>query len=374
MKTSDSSPSTIVNPAAFAEAIREEQLPHIDHLVTGEKAERKIGSEAHLREEARALNLGHAAGHASYGDALSSEVREPLAEHHGLEAQLEAAEPRRHVSEQLHASAANLVVALRAVPFNSIDPLRKRLNNVAKVLLITGDTSVLGDQVYRASTPIALALLLGLSLATSVVAVGAKCGHEIAAAHQRKERGDAPDGAISLVRPLYDDGTAEERYRFWLHLAYMAAAVMFLALFFIGHGSGDAEELAVGYGLLGALTVAGSAGAEAYATNDAAEQQGLAENRLAESEDALKEFEGLEARSAAASSFATSTEHASRHSAVATAATVTVTANRLPDSPEVGGYVDGGHLPVTAAPPSPVELSQCRLRPQHVRDNAPRMT
>ena len=77
--------------------------------------------------------------------------------------------------------------------------------------------------------------------------------------------------------------------------------------------------------------------------------------RLTDSGDELKEFEGVEQRSASAGSQATTKEHAARHRAVATAATVTATANRLPDTPEVGGYVDGGHIPVTAPPPAPAE-------------------
>ena len=182
MKKSNNPPTTIVNPAALAESRRGEPLPHVDHLVTGENGTRKIAPDARFREEAVAVNLGHGAGQDVYDDALIREVDPVRSEHQGLEAQLEAAEPRRRPAEQLHVGAANLVAALRAVPLNAIDPQRKQLNNLAKVLLITGDTSVIADQVYRATTPIWLAIPLGLSLAASVVAIGAKCGHEIAAA------------------------------------------------------------------------------------------------------------------------------------------------------------------------------------------------
>ena len=321
MKRPDVPPPTNVNPATSAEAVRSEPLAHIDYLVMGENAERKIPPDAHFREEFRAVNLGNAAGHAHYGDVLTGAIRDAQAEHDGLEARLEAAEPRRHGTEQLHAMQASRVAALEAVSLNSVDPIRKHLNSIAKVLLIIGDTSVIADQVFRASTPMVLAILLGVSLATSVVAIGAKCGHEI------------------------------------------AAATMFFALFLLGHGSGDPAELAFGYGLLGALTVAGSAAAEAYATNDVAEHLTAAERRLGKRADQLVAFEDAEDRSAERASFASTTERAARHGAVATAATVTATANRLPETPEVGGYVDAGHVPTTPEPPVPAPAPDEPNRP-----------
>ena len=353
MNNADIGGSTKINPAASAETINSTQLPHVDYLVTGQNAERRIPADARFREEARAVNLGHAAGHAVVSEALAQDILPPLAEHYGTEARLEASEHRRHISEQLHVAAANVAAALREVPLNDVDPIRRLSVNVGKLLLIIGDTCVLANQVYRASTPIWLAIPLGLSLATSVVAIGSKCGHEIATTQQRRDRGPAPEYAASVVRPLYDNGTAEERHLLWQRLSYLAAGVMFLALYFIGSGSGDPVELAAGYGLLAALTVAGSAGAEAYAANDAAEQREQAERRLARMGNELREFEDLEKLSAQRYGEAATLEVAAHHRGVATATTVTATANRLPDSPEVGGYIDGEHIPVTAAPPSP---------------------
>lgn len=349
--------------------LRSEPLAHIDYLVMGEHAERKLPPDARFREESRAVNLGNAAGHAHYGDVLTGTIRDAQAEHDGLESRLEAAEPRRHGAEQLHALQASRVAALAAVPLSAVDPIRKHLNGVAKLLLITGDTSVIADQVFRASTPMVLALLLGVSLATSVVAIGAKCGHEMAAADQRKDRGSAPPDAQPVVTPFYDNGTAEDQQRVWRTLSAVAAGTMFLALFLIGRGSGDPAELALGYGMLGALTVAGSAAAEAYATNDVAEQLTAAERRLGKRADQLVAFEDAEDRSAERASFASTTERAARHGAVATAATVTATANRLPETPEVGGYVDPGHVPTTPEPraPAPDEPNRPAASPRRTK-------
>ena len=346
--------STRVNPAASSEVISATRLPLVDYLVTGPNAESMIPAEAHFREEARAVNLGHAAGHVVVGEALRDEIRAPLAAHLGAEARREAAEPRRRTARQIHAAAADVVLALRAVPLNDVDPVRRWSANGAKVLLIIGDTCVLANQVYRAATPIWLAIPLGLSLATSVVAIGSKCGHEIATDHQRRDRGRAPERAPSIVRPYYDDGAAEERFRIWQRLCFIAAGAMFFSLYFMGSGSGDPAVLAAGYGLLGALTVAGSAGAEAYAANDAAEQRERAEVRLTRSSVQLREFEDLEQRSAHQLSEATALETAAHHRGVAIAATVTATANRLPDTPEIGGYLEAGHIPMAVPPPTPI--------------------
>ena len=353
MTSPDQHGATPVNPAALAETLSGTRLVNVDYLVTGPRGERKITPGSHFREEARAVNLGHAAGHVIVGEALADEVRVALSEHAGLEARLEASEPRRRTREHLYAAAANVVVALRALPLNDVDRYRRRSVNAAKVLLIIGDTSVLASQAYRAGAPIYLALALALSLATSVVAIGSKWGHEIETRAQRRRRGPVPNVAAAVVRPFFDDGATNQEVDLWQRLSIAAAIVMFLALFFMGSGSGDPAELAAGYGLLGALTVAGSAGAEAYATNDAAEQREGAERRLSRASEDLKTFEELEHRSAQQHRDAATLETAARHRGVATAATVAEKANRLTDTPDVGGYVDGGHIPVTIAPPTP---------------------
>ncbi len=338
--------ATSVNPASEAKQHQATPMPHIDYLVTGPNGQRKISTGAHFREEVKAVNLGNAAGQLIFGEALAGEVRESLSKHHSFEARLEAADPRRIECEDDYGAAADTVRALARVPLNGVAPSRRRTVNIVKVLLLAGDTCVLANQAYRASTPIWLALPLGLSLAASVVAIGSKCGHEIATSEQRRARGRALDNTPGVVRPFYDVDHAAEQISLWQKLSIAAAIIMFFALYLLGTGSGDPALLSMGYGLLGALTVAGSAALEASAANDAAEQLERALHRRRDAANELREFESMEGHAAESASDATMLEVASLHRAHAVTSTVINTTERLTDTPEVGGYLDGGHVPV----------------------------
>jgi hypothetical protein len=329
-------------------------MPYNDEMVTDPDGNRFDPSAAPYREEARSRNLGNAAQNASYGAALDDAVAPHSAEHTGTEAFLEATEPERSLREQLLAKAAQCLADIADVPLNAIARYRKAISFAGKAGFVIGDTAVLANQLYRASTPLALALVVGVSLAVTVVMIGTQCGHELAAANQRHLRGSAPAGALA-AKGLYDSGEADDSYLFWLKLAAGAAAAMFLSLFFLGRGSGDPGQLALGYGLLGALTVAGSACAEAYATNDAAEQLKGAEVNMNKAAGDLAPWGKAEYTSASSGTTATLADIAARHLAVATGATVAETSDRLPDTPAVGGYIDGGHIPLTPALPVPTE-------------------
>lgn len=360
-------PKTSVNPATSAEAIGSKPLPYVDHLVIGQNAEAKFPLDAKFRDEVQAVNLGHAAGHAHYSDKVKEDVRDAQAEHEGLQAHLEGIEPIRRQLEGNLATEGTTLRALAVVPLKGVSPTHKRLAGVAKVFLITGDTSILADQAFRASTPLVLSILLGLSLATSVVAIGAKCGYELAATEQRKARGRVTGDVHLTTRPFYDRDTTEDLPRFWIALSAIAALTMLFAVFLLGHGSGDPAELALGYGFLGALTVAGSAAAEAYAANPAADELAASHAEFDGHAAPLTAHADLEKNSATKRSFAETSEHVARHGSIAVDATVTAEAGRLVDTPEVGGYVDGGHIPITTTPPEPMDLPSLHTPPTRSR-------
>jgi hypothetical protein len=336
-------------------------MPHNDEMCVDTDGNRFDPSAAPYREETRARDLGNAAQHASYGAALDDEVAHHSAEHTGTEAFLEATEPERSLREQLLARAAQCLAEIADVPLNAIARYRKAISSAGKAGFVIGDTAVLANQLYRASTPLPLAVVVGVSLAVTVVMIGTQCGHELAAASQRHVRGSAPAGALA-AKGLYDSGEVDDSYRFWLWLAAGAAAAMFLSLFFLGRGSGDPGQLALGYGLLGALTVAGSACAEAYAANDAAEQLKGAEVNMSKAAEELVPWGKAEYTSAASATTASLTDVAARHLAVATGATVAETSNRLTDTPAIGGYIDGGHIPLTPALPLPTDTPVLTVR------------
>jgi len=354
VKKSNNPVETVISPAGLAETKAGEPMPHVDDLLLDENGQRRLPADHEYREEVRAKHLGAAAGHATYADDLQSDVLPQAATRDAKEARLQAAEARRVPAEQQHENDHQSLSDIKNVPHSVIDPQRRTISKAAKIGFVIGDTSVLADQLYRSGTPLALALLVGVSLAMTVVMIGTYAGHEMAAASQRKLRGELSVNAPEGVRALFDSGhEPDSRDLLGQRAVYAAAAVMFLALVFLSVGSGDPKALALGYGLLGALTVLGSASAEAYATNDAADQRKLSEGSVHTSGEALKEFEDIEADSAAAGTTARLSDVAARHTATATSATVTNTANRLPDYPDIGGYTDGGHLPDPPAHPVP---------------------
>ncbi len=347
---------TPVNPAALAENVRSEEMPFDDETLRDVEG-KPIDATKCFREEARAVSLGNSAGDASYGEDLEEKVAPHSAAHDAAEAWLAGSEPSRADTERTAHAAAEKARALMEVPLNSIEPQRRTIANIGKAGFALGDTAVLANQLWRGGgTPLPLSLVVGLSLAVTVVMIGSQCGHELKAAHQRKLRGQAPQGAPPSVLALYHSGDADRYLDWWVYLAYAASAVMFMSLFLLGHGSGDPSQLALGYGFLGALTVAGSACAEAYATNDAAEQLRGAKAEASEARSELEPWHQAERESAAAGRKAKLAEAAARYASAAVAGTVTATANRLPDSPAIGGYIDGGHVPPVSAPPAPGEV------------------
>ena len=350
-------PHDAVNPASQAKEIAKEPMTNVDHLVQDENGNQLIGPEATLREGVRAGELGAAAGHATYSDELKENVTPSAATHDGCEARLEAAEPRRGVDEEKLEAVGKRWAAIAQVPHNFLDPRHRVTANAAMVCFVVGDTAVLASQLYRSGSAIGLAVLVGLSLAGTVVMTGKQCGHEVSASKQRLLRGVLPMDSHLAVRTFFESGEAEARDSEWLYLAYAAAAFMFLALFFLGIGSGDPPKLALGYGLLGSLTVAGSACAEAYATNDAAEHLKAAESEMRKISEDLKEYENLESQSADAGTTARLHDAAARHTAAATDITVATIANRLTDTPEIAGYIAGGQRRQIEAAPRPVEVS-----------------
>jgi len=282
---------TLVSPAGLAETKAGEPMPHVDDLLVDEHGQRRLAPDHKYREEVRAKHLGAAAGHATYADDLKTDVLPQAATLDAKEAQLRAAEARRVPAEQQHENDHQNLSDLKEVPHGVIDPQRRIIGKIAKIGFVIGDTSVLANALYRSGAPLLLALLVGLSLAMTVVMIGTYAGHETAAASQRTLRGEPPKNAAGGVRALFDsaakpDSTGPLGQR----AVYAAAAVMLLSLFLLGVGSGDPKALALGYGLLGSLTVLGSACAEAYATNEAADQRAYTERAVQRSGEALKEF------------------------------------------------------------------------------------
>jgi len=153
---------------------------------------------------------------------------------------------------------------------------RKRLSLWSKPGFVIGDMMVFASVIKRDSGSGGVgnnlvAYLVGVSLATTAVAVGTKFGRELALAHERRKRGPAPKGAPSHVLRFFATGDSDDEGRIWRNLAVVAALVLLFAVALISKSAGDSAATALGYGLLATLTFAGSAAAEAYGTDEPGE-------------------------------------------------------------------------------------------------------
>jgi hypothetical protein len=361
--------AVVVNSAAVGAEVRSTAVPiSDDHLRTEDGSPVEFSS---TREERRAAMLGVGAQHAVVDECIArgctSGVAEHLGLHAALDAELVAADTRRSTNEQLFCYTAQELLDVQSVPNNQVSRKRLVTSLIAKVLFLVGDTAALGGIVYRSGQPLAISLVTGVSMSATVIAAGTQAGHEVALHHQRRERGRAPAECPVGASDLFDDGSAAERYRWWLAAGLVAGSGLLVALTLLGVGLGDPAAVAMGWGLLAALTFVGSAAAEGYATNAASERLRAIEARLQALEAGLIPFEVLERRAATALSLARSLDIASGHRALAAGVTVSVIADRTPDNPHVFGYEDHGALGV----PAGVELGGQQLIPDRTADPEP---
>jgi len=217
-----------------------------------------------------------------------------------------------------------------------------------------------------------MAMLIGISLAVSIVMCGAKAGHEMAAAAQRRLRGRSPVNVTSAHISYYDSDR-NEAYgdSVWLILACGVTAAMFLSIYFISSSGGDPKGMALGFGFLGALTVLGSAAAQASATNDVADAREEIGKEMEYLTYVLTTgFDRLEREYAEAAAGVTMLASANALTAAAAGSTAQVEADRRPSTPQVFGYEDPNASGVPAMPIIETEPIQLPTRlPSSVQPN-----
>lgn len=338
-KMSDKSPSDdefAVNPAAQAAEIAATSLSVADDELRDGNGNRV--ALVRTREEVRANRLGTAAGSAVYDARARDELARLRAEAAGLGAEHTASEARRDTARADHTVLDRAWRNTFEIGSGILARKRKRLALVAKPAFVTGDSAVMAVLMVRSGAPIWLAVLLGISMALSILMVGSQFGQQLALASHRRLRGPAPKDSPPVDRDLYDDGRTDAELQRWLVLGLGTAAALLVAVMLIGVGQGDTPALAFGYGLLTSLTFGGAAGAEAYGTNAVAERREHLESQLTISSSRLAAFEQLAGRAATATELANSLALAAEHGAFTAAVTTEVIADRTPDNAPVFGH------------------------------------
>ncbi len=325
-----------VNPAATAAEVRSTPVPVSDDDLRDDKGKRVVPKDT--REETRANRLGDAARSATIAEAVDGQIAPIRARAAGLREQREGANPRRAIAKQTFDLLSKACLAMAAVPNSTLDPRRKFLATAPKPGFVIGDTAVMAVVLTRSGAATWLAILLGCSMALSIVMVGSQLGHVLAVSYQRRERGPAPDDCPTGHRDLYDDGRAGADLDRWIIVGASTTGALLMGVTLIGAGQGDPVSLAFGFGLLSALTFGGATAAEAFGTNAAAERlQGL-QTQCDSARDELCSLEGLDYDVAHQSELADALLFGAQHRGIAAALTVEADADRSPDSPHVFGY------------------------------------
>ena len=361
-----------VNPAEVAKKVAETPFPIDDELLRDpETGDRKFPTGV-TYEAVRASTLGSSVEGLTYAAGLRGELLALAMKAEGDNAFIESAEGRGQLYWWQLQDAAEELRSLGSLPLSRRSGLSRQVALIAKLAFIIGDTSMLSNQLYRSGSPMWMAMLIGISLATSVVMSGGKAGSEIAAAAQRRLRGKPPVNVTSTHISYYDSD-CNEAYgdSVWLILACGVTAAMFLSIYFISSSGGDPKGMALGFSFLGALTVLGSAAAQASATNDVADAR---EEIGKEMEDLTyvltTDFDRLEREAAEAAAGATILASATALTAASAGNTTMVEADRRASTPQVFGYKDPNASGVTAMPMVEAEPLQLPTRlPSSIQPN-----
>jgi len=225
---------------------------------------------------------------------------------------------RRNQAIARHRLLSDALRSAERVPHNVLGLKQRVLSTLFKVILITGDSAVLGGIWWRAGLPLWLAVIAGLSTGTTIVATGAMTGRRLQSTGQRRQRGPITGDVPNDLADLYSDRTGHREWM-WPAVAIVVGLTALVAVTMIGEAVGDPRLLSVSSGLFAAATVVGSAAAEAYGTNLAADRVKRRQSDLKKSANTLRTMERRIGEAEAHASFAQSEESHAYHEAVATA-------------------------------------------------------
>lgn len=339
-----------VNPHSLATSIRQEAWKVIDDLLFDDDHRRRNFTNKIWLESLRAKTLGRASHNYVYGRDLREVVIDPAVEHAGLEAALVALDPLRTLQEDILEAQTRNLDDLKILSEATLPKSRKNLAVVIKGLCVIGDDAIVATALIRNGTSAPLAFLVGLALATLVLAGGTWAGSVTATVLQRRARGSAPEGTPPALLPYYDNSKLTEVRLALAGCAFVALA-MWTAIFLQGVGGGDSALMSAGAGLLGAFTVFGSLAAEGMTANALADAKADLRQDIARSVDVLEAIANLEAASASSKTKAALEEAAARHLATGTELTVEMLADRSFDNPEIRDYLTDQELPPAIEPP-----------------------
>lgn len=280
-----------LNITGLAENIRENGVPYDDdRIASDDRGLRDITGPTW--QEQQGQRVAAAAGSAVQSETIR-EATEPASQAEGLFARAQADQPRHeHESDNVETRTQENK-DIRNLGHSDRARGAKGASWAAKSLMVLGDTFLMGSLLSGSGSNPVLAGLAGASIATGAVATGSMFGREYALAKQRKLRGPATDDTPIAVRSLTqspDEGPAIDRLWAVLTVAFMSGVGVSIGMLLWGT-VGILEE-AIGLGVVTGLTVLGSAAAEAYGTNAAADRLAKNSRSIAKSISWLEGYNG----------------------------------------------------------------------------------
>jgi len=232
--------------------------------------------------------------HVGYGWRRGSPAAKALTRVRHTGGKLTAAEGngRFDTDRSHHQSLHQQLELLHQVPHRELDLKRRIVSMVAKVVLVSGDAALLSIMWFTNGAGLLQAMFAGIATAVVVIAVGSMAGRQLQLFQQRRRRGPKPGPIDTSFAHLFT--RADDRRPWsWLVLGVITAFVVVTAITWLGFFSGDALPLALAAGLFAALSLVGSAAAEAYGTNAAAETEHQLQKAIKRSARRLEKVEKL---------------------------------------------------------------------------------
>jgi hypothetical protein len=341
-----------------AEIIGSTPSTYIDDILTDDNGNTATVEPERSRVRAGSVRIGGAAA-----DTTTAVHLREAGQHHGAGVwYAEAYEARLPTDD----SAAHDVLFfdtylswLRATPWASRPKLSKKLSLVVKPMFLLGDVAVIFNILNKSGSNALAAALTGVSAATGAVASGTVAGHNAAVAFQRQRRGPKPEDVPDGLSDLYSDPEPSTlSWTMWLIIAGVFAVILGFAVAMITLAGGYPRYEALGGGLITALTVVGSFGAEAYGTNTAADRIEEVETKRDAANTKRAEIGELRADADRELVLAETIRAAGSHQARAALNTAMVVSDPPKADERIRGYVAAERSEDLAMPPlSKVELT-----------------
>lgn len=332
----DSADGVELNPAGIALDVRATPVTLDDDRLEPDCSLNEFPDSG---ERARAIDLGAAAQHATLGDR-QGEVDVHRARSDGLEALMVASDQIWTETEQSYRAKKELERHLDEIPDAVLTAKRKLISMAGKPGFVIGDTCVIASLLWRSGTNTYLSLATGLATSLAMVSIGSMYGKTKTELDQRNGRGGAPDDCPKNVIHLYapQSNAFVSADQVWLILGVFASLGLLVALTAFGRASGEPAGIALFAGILGALSLPGSAALEAYGTNAAADLKETNHKEVDGLGAKLHEFARYAHEHRSEAALATGRRRAVDHAAAAAGISTAVVASRDVDNPRIFGY------------------------------------